>query len=691
MKILNQFSLNNKRVGSVLNQILFVGKSFKSFQFILQVLDRSLFNLKFVAIDEFENDSQNLEDIKLIILEAIPLSNNDLHLVYSLKTESHYSQIPILALIEAKPARLRYRLVEMGVDDYLSVPFDKLDLQVKVKNLISTAGFKPQVNGDKDISLEIISSINQLLKKSNQPFPNFDSKTLMNDILLKLKVILNCHSVLFFDVKDENLLSLKWVIPSEILDKMLELNILEFPLLEKAVRFKEPIFLNMPTPESLFVSYLNSKFQIQISAIAIYPLILGKGKNFVIVILKTKQETFTNDHFLIMEVLAELIRFNIHLVDNERKEEEKSDQENWSFFHNFLDKIVNQLGFGILAIDHQTRIKFLNEKAAQIFRVSKQEVLYKPLTNLLPQKDIESILSFKDNIDGFERHELKIEVDANEKILLGFSPYRYVDEETGDNGLIISLKDITLRKEMEDEKNTMEHLNSLGLMTTGIAHEIRNPLTGIKAIAQTLQDELDEHDSHTEHISRIIRLVNRLDDLLKSLYAYARPQKPKRDFHSIENIFGDVTTSLQKKLTGKNIQIIETFHSDLPEIFVDGDQMNHVLTNILINSIEAIESEGEIKISVQSLENGHPVSKEHFKSLIQGKLYVQIHIHDNGSGIPQSNLRNIFDPFFTTKILSAGLGLSVVYQTVKQNGGLIYFESDENKGTDCYLILPAHK
>ena len=690
MKILNQSSLNSKGVG-VLNQILFIGKSPKSFQFVQQVLDRSLFNLKFIPFVEFNSDPQNLENIRLIILDAIPLSNDDLHLVYSLKRESTYPQIPILALIEARPARLRYRMVEMGVDDYLTVPFDKLDLQVKVKNLINVAHRRAQVETNNGASVEIISSINQLLKKSNQPRIESDSKSLINDILLKLKVLLNCHSVLLFELKNENLLSLKSIIPPDILDNKLELSILEFPLFEKAVGFKEPIFLNIPKFENPFISYLNSKFKIQISAISIYPLILSKGKNFVIVILKTNQEIFTNDHFLMIEVFVELIRFNTHLLDSERQEEGKIEQQQGSFFYDFLDKVVNQLGFGILAIDKQNQIKFINEEAAQIFGVSKQDVLYKPLTNLLTPKDVEAILSFKDNVNGFERPELKIDVGANEKILLGFSLYRFADEETAENGLIISLKDITLRKEIEDERNTIEHLNSLGLMTTGIAHEIRNPLTGIKAIAQTLQDELDDHDSRTEHLSRIIRLVNRLDDLLKSLYAYARPQIPMRDFHSIENIFGDVTTSLQDKLTGKNIQIIETFPSDLPDIYVDRDQMEKVLSNILTNSIEAIESDGEIKISVHSLENGYPVSKEHFKALTQGKLYVEIHIHDNGSGILQSNLRNIFNPFFTTKILSAGLGLSVVYQTIKQNGGLIYFESEEKKGTDCYLILPAYK
>ena len=674
------------------HHILLLAKSNKSYQFIQQILDRPSYNLKHISVDEFKNASPNFKKIELIILEAIPLSSSDLQLVYTFKKESSNSQIPILALIEEKPARLRYRLVEMGVDDYLTVPFDRMDLKVKVKNLVRLANNNHNIDSKRNISTEpkVKSNTNQLLDEFNKSLQSLNAEDFINQNLLKLKEILNAHSVLLFESQDDDLLTLNSDIPETVFNDLLEFNIPEFPLLEKAVRFKEPIFLNRPSLENVFISYLNSVLQIQISGICIYPLIINNETKFVLVILKTDWEIFTNDHFVVIEFFSELLRFKKQFVEVKQKEE-KTSKKDWDFYFNFLEKIVNQLGFGILAVDKQNQIKFLNEKAAQIFRVTPKEIIYQPLTTLLTQKEIDIILSFKDdNIDSIERPELKIEVGEKKKILLGFSVYQYTYDETGDDGYIISLKDITIRKEMEDEKNRIENMNSMGLMTTGIAHEIRNPLAGIKAIAQTLLDELEKNDSHREHLLRIIRLVNRLDDLLKSLYAFARPTKPKCDFISIEKILRNVTNSLQKKLDERNIQIVETFSSSLPDIFVDSDQIKQVFFNVLINSIEAIESDGEIKLTVQSIENSQPISNEHFKSLIQGKPYVKVHIHDNGSGISPTNLQNIFNPFFTTKMLSAGLGLSVAYQTVRQNGGLIYFESEDQKGTECYIILPAY-
>jgi nitrogen-specific signal transduction histidine kinase len=352
---------------------------------------------------------------------------------------------------------------------------------------------------------------------------------------------------------------------------------------------------------------------------------------------------------------------------------------------------VNKLDFGIMVLDSKHWIKFLNEKAAQIFRVEKEDMLHNSLTNFLSEDEVYAMFTFKQtHVDTLEKPELKIELHKEEKILLGYSVYQYTDEESGEDGYIISLKDITVHKELQEEKDRIERINSLGTMTTGIAHEIRNPLAGIKAIAQTMEEEMDEDDSKREYLRRIIRQTNRLDDILKSLYAFARPTKPNRGSYSIENILRDVIGSLQAHLRTKNIELIETLHSSLPDIYVDAKQIRQVISNILKNSIEAIKSQGEIRISAHSLENGHPVSKEHFKSLIQGKSYVEIHIHDNGCGISQENLDKVFNPFFTTKMMANGLGLTIVYQTVKENGGMIFMESEGHEGTDCYLILPAH-
>lgn len=674
----------------MLRKILFLGKKYQAFQFCQQAIDKSHYDLHFVPIREFSVNSCDPEDLRLIIVEAIPLSNDDLHLIYTLKKESSYSDIPILAFVEENPPRNRYRVVDMGVDDYLTVPFDKLDLQIKIKNLISKASrsISPAVEQIKSVNL--IKTVNRLLKQFNVPLLSFNSEALVKFLISELQEMLSAHSVFLFESKDKYLLRSKHSSPAGLPDTPLEFKVTNFPSLEKAIRLKEPTFLTNASQENPFVSYMDSVLGVKATGMIVYPLVSDDEFSSILMIVKTGPEKFSATHYLIIQILSELIRHTIHMDDIKRIEKRQMDREVWNSYYDFLERIVNKLDFGIIVLDNKHLIKFLNEKAAQIFGVEKEDILHNPLNRLLSEDEVRAMFAFKQtHIDTLERPELKIELQKEKQILLGYSVYQYTDEETGEDGYIISLKDITIRKELQEEKDRTERINSLGTMTTGIAHEIRNPLAGIKAIAQTMEEEMDENGANKEYLKRIIRQANRLDDILKSLYAFARPTKPNRGSHSIENILRDVIGSIQPHLQVKNIQLVESFNSGLPDIYVDAKQIRQVISNILNNSIEAIGSEGEISISVHSLDNGYPVSKEHFKSLIQGKSYVEIRIHDNGCGISPENLDKVFNPFFTTKIMATGLGLTIVYQTVKQNGGMIFLESDENKGTDCHIILPA--
>ena len=672
-------------------KILFLGKKHQAFQYSQQVIDKSHYHLNFLPIREFNIDSCDPEELQLIIVEAIPLSNDDLHLINTLRKESSYSHIPILAFVEENPPRNRYRVVEMGVDDYLTVPFDKLDLQIKIKNLISNASSQiaPAVEPNK--SVDIIKTVSRLLKRFNLPLLSFNSEELVQCLLSELKEMLSAYAVFLLESNDKYSLRSKHSSPEGLFDYPLELKVANFLPLEKAIRLKEPVFLTTASGGNPFVSYIDSVLRVESTGMIIYPLILGDELNSILMIIKTGPERFTATHYLIIQIFSELIRHAIYIVDIKRTEKQQLDREVWNFYYDFLERIVNKLDFGIMVLDSKHQIKFLNEKAAQIFRVEKEDILHNPLTSVLSEDEARAMFTFKEkHVDTLEKPELKIELHKDKKILLGYSVYQYTDEESGEDGYIISLKDITIRKELQEEKDRIERINSLGTMTTGIAHEIRNPLAGIKAIAQTMEEEMEEDDVKKEYLKRIIRQANRLDDILKSLYAFARPTKPNRGSYSIENILRDVIGSLQPHLRIKNIELVETLHSNLPDIYVDSKQIQAVISNVIKNSIEAIRSEGEIRISVHSLDNGHPISKEHFKSLIQGKRYVEIHIHDNGCGISRENLDKVFNPFFTTKMMATGLGLTIVYQTVKQNNGMIFLESEEHEGTDCYLILPAY-
>jgi signal transduction histidine kinase len=238
----------------------------------------------------------------------------------------------------------------------------------------------------------------------------------------------------------------------------------------------------------------------------------------------------------------------------------------------------------------------------------------------------------------------------------------------------------------------VDRLASLGVMASGIAHEIRNPLAGIKAMVQTFEDELAEDDPKREYMRRIVRLVNRLDKLIRTLFSYAKPSKPNRQSCNVESILVDVISLFRQKFKEKNIRLAEHVHPDLPDVFVDPSQIQQVLVNLILNSVEAIEKDGQIIISIQPVKPGEAAevsNRAPYLTLGKSREYIEIKIQDNGCGISAENLQHIFNPFFTTKSFGTGLGLSIVYQIIKENDGLINYESEDGKGATCFLYLPA--
>jgi nitrogen-specific signal transduction histidine kinase len=384
------------------------------------------------------------------------------------------------------------------------------------------------------------------------------------------------------------------------------------------------------------------------------------------------------------------LRFHKEPVLSKYKKDKRSQVSEYS--SKFFQSIIDQLNFGIIIFNKDLHIKFINLEGKRLLNLDDSSRHYKKIRDVLGEQNTNAIVtSMNLASSAYQRPEIEITTPDNQRVLIGFTLTEFTDPLQED-GFILSLKDITYTKELQEEIIRMDRLASLGVMASGIAHEIRNPLAGIKAIAQTFEDELSLTDPKNEYVKRIIKQVNRLDDLLKSLFSYAKPQKPNRQFHHINDIMQDVLSLLKQNLQKQNIKLVQSYNNNLPRIFVDNSQIQQVLFNLILNSIEAIESNGEISILISEVDPADDFFKrKQFYKKIMENSYIVVKISDNGSGITPENLQQIFNPFFTTKNFGTGLGLSIVYQIVQENYGIIYYESEAEKGTQCYLFLPAFK
>jgi len=672
------------------NHIILIGKQESLVQFVhecLKGLDCKYDFIHYLSIDE---ETPRFFDADLIILDTTGLTEKKFSLLHTLRQMLPDPDLPILALVKDRPVRLRHRVMDLGATDYVVVPFTPLDLRVRITNLLRLKDRVRSESGELNINetLRILQKNFQLISGNILQF-NFSH--VVQQWIKAMRQILHSRYLFFFQWLTEDELFLQAADPESVITEPWTLRIDDLPTVVKAVRLKEPTILNRVTVENNLLLYLRSILNVNVRSFIIYPIVSQNETRGLLLTLRTDEQPFSEADYRVIQFFGKLFEYAFYLEGLKSQVRESLDNRVWKFSYQFLDRIINQLNFGILVISEELRILYLNKMASDLLGISPEVVTYKRLSDVMSDQNIRTILNSRHpSSTTFERPELVLTNQHGERLLVGFTVHEYKDEEGGTAGYIISLKDITYSKELQEEMRRMERLASLGVMASGIAHEIRNPLAGIKAIAQTFEEELSPDDPKNEYVRRIIRQVNRLDEMLRSLFSYAKPQKPNRQFCQIETILRDVIGLLKQKFREHNIRVTESLYPDLPEIYVDSSQIQQVFMNLILNSIEAIEKDGEIQISILPGEKvAERFSRKPFHSRITEQPYVLVLIRDNGCGISPENLKQIFNPFFTTKTFGTGLGLSIVYQIVKENDGIIYFESELNKGTDCYLFLPA--
>jgi signal transduction histidine kinase len=216
-----------------------------------------------------------------------------------------------------------------------------------------------------------------------------------------------------------------------------------------------------------------------------------------------------------------------------------------------------------------------------------------------------------------------------------------------------------------------EHLATLGELATGLAHEIRNPLAGIAGVIEIIGRDLPESSPAREVLNEVQEEVLQIKRILSDLLDVARPRLP--DFRPSDlNATAEHAVALARQQTiSRPIEIRFTRAHDLPPVEHDASQIQQVLLNLLLNSIQAIEDTGNVRVKVGSQDG-----------------FATVAVSDTGRGIPLEHLANIFRPFYTTKKKGTGLGLSLVSRIVETHGGRIEVSSNPGQGSQFTVWLP---
>lgn len=362
---------------------------------------------------------------------------------------------------------------------------------------------------------------------------------------------------------------------------------------------------------------------------------------------------------------------------------------------NFNESIIQSMGAGLVTIDLERKVTSFNNGAEEVLGYKAEEVVGKYLDDVLPHEESRKLLpdTVSPDQSPLDR-EIELTKKDKTKVHVGFTITPRIDNHNLKVGTIISFRDISQIKQMQMEVVRMDRLASMGVLASGIAHEVRNPLAGIKTMAQTLEEEIEQNDPRQEYLLRIVRQVDRLDELLRTLFSYARPRQPIRKLQKIENVIQEVDILLDDRLKKKKITYTKEFQSNLMKVFVDFHQIQQVFINLFLNALEAMPNGGRLELKARVVETiiyARDRRKKGFSNLNRESRYVEVTVRDTGTGIKPEQMAKIFDPFFTSKPQGTGLGLAIVYRIMEEHKGEIRVDSKIGKGTTFTILLPTEE
>lgn len=344
------------------------------------------------------------------------------------------------------------------------------------------------------------------------------------------------------------------------------------------------------------------------------------------------------------ERLEEEVRARTHELEQERAS---------------LEAVIEHTADGILSVDRWGAIRLLNPAANRLFN-GKPIELGLQVALFWPQ--------WPDIAKEAAKGQLRCDVQLPEQVIsLAVTPTSA--------GFIVVARDVSHERQIQDERREldrqmfqMEKLTTLGELAMGLAHEIGNPLAGMKAVAQAIQYEADIPPSLVEALKRLESEVDRLSGFLRSFHGFAAPQLVRSEPCKLGQILDDVLFWTRKDAQSCGVSFALIGVAALPPLSADPHQLKQVFLNLLINAVHALPNGGTVTIAATA-----------------EAPFAKIKICDTGVGIEPALLGRIFEPFFTTRREGTGLGLAIVRKIVVQHGGRIEVQSTLGHGT-CFTM-----
>ncbi|MFH1156696.1 MAG: ATP-binding protein [Pseudomonadota bacterium] len=338
----------------------------------------------------------------------------------------------------------------------------------------------------------------------------------------------------------------------------------------------------------------------------------------------------------------------------------------------FASEIVSHLPVGLIATDRSGQVTFFNTAAEGMTHLERSVVQDQKPDEFLPQ----GLSSFQGRLDKGEMiidQEMECTFSGNRMLPVSVSATRIINGEGDFLGHVLIMKDLSEIRRLQEKVRKQEKLAAMGGLAAGVAHEVRNPLSSIKALATFFSQQFDQGSEAQEAAVVMVQEVDRLNRVITELLEISRPADIKKQSCDMGFLISRSIQLIQQDARSKHIDIKVNLDECIDQCWVDPDRLTQCLLNLYLNGIQSMGDGGCLSVDCATGPAGS----------------INLTISDTGTGISPGDLDKIFDPYFTTKSRGTGLGLAIVHKIVEAHQGQVSVKSRVGHGTSFTLQLPG--
>jgi len=351
----------------------------------------------------------------------------------------------------------------------------------------------------------------------------------------------------------------------------------------------------------------------------------------------------------------------------------------------FREHVLDSMAGALVAVNLKGEILTFNRAAESLLGALEADVVGQPFGALFGADGESCLVRTLEHGQEIAPREITLRATSGKPVPVSLSTSLLRNDQRNVYGAIATFVDLTPLKRAEEHARRLDRLAALGRFTSSVAHEIRNPLTGIAAGVQYLEKGLAEDGPGREHIAFILDEIRRLDRIVQDLFDITHPRGLQARTAPIEDTVGRAVQVLRGLIETRGVQVNVEVRPRTPPVAHDVDQLEQVFINLVKNAAEASAPGQQIDILVRP---GAPGRDGDQRPIDPGPQGAVVEVRDHGSGISPDHLKTIFEPFFTTKQGGTGLGLYICHDIVKRHGGMLSVRSTSERGTTFIVELP---